>query len=49
MNTKKIIPHIFIKDDYCGKNGRKSAKQSIKRQCRRALRQYLNKSLVFLE
>lgn len=43
MNTKKIIPHIFIKDDYAGHNGRKSAKQAIKRECRRALRRHLNK------
>jgi hypothetical protein len=38
MNTKKIIPHTYVKDDFGGKNGRKSAKAYIKRLCRRALR-----------
>jgi len=43
MNTKKIKPHIFVKDDYAGHNGRKSAKHAIKRECRRALRREMNK------
>jgi hypothetical protein len=43
MNTKKIIPHTYVKDDYAGHNGRKSAKHHIKRQCRRALRRHMNK------
>jgi len=42
MNTKKIIPHIYVADHF-SKTGAKGAKSFLKRLCRRALRREMNK------
>jgi len=46
-NTKKIIPHVYVKD--YNSNGSKSSRAVIKRRCRRAQRRAQRRAMNTIE